>query len=105
MKNRSLNPLHSAAMQSWLFMCACVAGLRRSAFAMCALFALAVGFFAPAKAHAALVSYDGTNITWTPADLLTPLTNAITTAVAAAVVIFVIVVGVRWVMRMVKGAK
>lgn len=57
------------------------------------------------KAQAALVSYDGTNVTWSVADLLTPLTTAVIAAVGAAVVIFTIWVGVRWIFRMVKGSK
>ncbi len=57
------------------------------------------------KAQAALVSYDGTNVSWSVTDLLTPLTTAIVAAVGAAVVIFTIIVGVRWIFRMVKGSK
>lgn len=59
----------------------------------------------PLPTQAALVSYDGTNVEWSVTDLLTPLTTAIVAAVGAAVVIFTIIVGVRWIFRMVKGSK
>jgi hypothetical protein len=61
------------------------------------------GFTPPASA--ALVTYDGTNVTFSAAELLNPLVSALTVAIAAAAVIFIIVVGVRWLFRMVKGRK
>jgi hypothetical protein len=61
------------------------------------------GFTPPASA--ALVTYDGTNVTFSAAELLTPLVSALTVAIAASAVLFIIVVGVRWLFRMVKGRK
>jgi hypothetical protein len=82
-----------------------VAGVRKiknGTLAALSAFAL-VAALAPSKAQAALVSYDGTNVEWSVTDLLTPLTTALVAAIGAAVVIFTIVVGVRWIFRMVKS--
>jgi hypothetical protein len=60
------------------------------------------------NAHAAgLVAYDDAtgNVTFTPGDLVSKVVVAIVAAVGAALAIGIISLGVRWIYRMVKGAK
>jgi hypothetical protein len=75
-----------------------------------AKYAAALGMLALAysNAHAAgLVAYDDATgaVTFTPGDLITKIILAIVAAVSAALAIGIIVMGVRWIYKVVKGTK
>lgn len=70
-----------------------------------ALFALILlGGMTPAMA-VDFVSWDGTNVSFTPGVLVSPVATAAVAAAAAAAVLIVLAVGVRWVYKLVKGSK
>lgn len=82
------NPLAAV----WQFLC------------MLALMACVFFGFTP-KANAALVTYDGTNITWDTTAIATPLVAAIVAAIGLGVVVSVIWLGFRWIMKLAGGKK
>lgn len=70
---------------------------------MVAMSALAVTV---SMAMADIVELDGTGaVTFNPSELVTPISTAIIATITAVASIFVIVIGLRWMIRLIKGAK
>lgn len=55
--------------------------------------------------QAQIVAYDGTNVTFAPASLVTPIATGVIAAIVAGTALFIIFVGVRWVYRATKLSK
>jgi len=79
--------------------------LVKLAFAAAVLLGLA-GATQPASAALDdVVSYATGVVTFTPSEVVTPVITGLIAAIGAAAAVFVIVVGIRWIYRMAKGAK
>jgi len=73
-----------------------IGGRKRLGLGVVALFAFLLAML-PQSASAALVAYDGTNITWDAATIVTGLVAAVVAGVAGLVVIFIIKTGINFV--------
>lgn len=67
--------------------------------------AAAAGALALCPASAAFVTYTNDVVTFTPGEALEPVINGVVAAVIAGVALFTLVVGTRWVYRMLKASK
>lgn len=62
-------------------------------------------FNLPAYAITNIVSYADGEVTFSPGGLVTPIISGVVAAVGAAIALVLIAVGVRWIYKMIKGAK
>jgi hypothetical protein len=79
----------------------------KNRFGRMAAFGAAVATLGLSRAQAAFLAYDAQTqaVTFDPGAAIGPVITAVVAAVLAGVSLFVIAVGVRWVYRMLKGAK